>query len=569
MSKSKMLDPNLYQDHTESERAQVFMFFMAILVGTIAGFGAVVFRGMIAFFHNLFFLGKLSVHYIATAHTAPSPWSWGIVFVPVIGAIIVAWLVKTFAPEAKGHGVPEVIYAIYHKSGFIRPVVAVVKSLASSLSIGTGGSIGREGPIIQIGAAFGSALGTWVKMPDRQRVVLIAAGAGGGIAATFNAPLGGFAFAIELMMVSVSPKALMPVALATGIATYIGQYFFGVHASFFVPNMFLPAKHLADFWPLCFFIPFGVIMGFVGLLFIKAIYKFEDIFDGMPGNYYTRHMLGMLIVGIMFYLFMKFTGYYYIQGVGYATIVDVISNVILDPWFLLLLFATKLLATCLTLGSGASGGIFSPSLYMGATLGYFLGIIVKIFFPESFLGPVDFAVVGMACMVASTTGAIVCGTIIVLEMTQDYKVVLPMLIAAGLALAIRKYYSNSSIYTMKLLRRGFLVPEGLQSSLIVQEHAENIMVSLASVRNKKIDNLKVKHDKLGEVSEVIFHQKEVKFIQVVSSMPVIELLRLMQRKGVDVALVVEQVGDKREIKGVVTPKQFLSYQQGMAKLMDA
>src|SRR5262245_59808923 len=176
------------------------MILCALGVGVIAGFGAVVFRAMIGLFHNLLFLRQWSFDYDANIHTPPSPWGAGIILVPVLGAVAVAFLVKTFAPEAKGHGVPEVMDAIYHKEGRIRPIVALVKSLASAISIGSGGSVGREGPIIQVGAAFGSTLGQVIAMPARLRAVLIAAGAGGGIAATFNTPIGGIAFAVELML---------------------------------------------------------------------------------------------------------------------------------------------------------------------------------------------------------------------------------------------------------------------------------------------------------------------------------------------------------------------------------
>ena len=186
---------------------------LAIVIGLVGGCGAVVFRGMIAFFHNLFFLGKISCFYDANVHTPPSPWGPLIIFVPVIGAIGVTWLVQTFAPEARGHGVPEVMDAIYYNKSIIRPIVAVIKSLASALSIGSGGSVGREGPIIQIGSAFGSTVGQWLRIPAWQRTTLIAAGAGAGIAATFNTPIGGVLFAAELLLHEISVWTLVPVVI--------------------------------------------------------------------------------------------------------------------------------------------------------------------------------------------------------------------------------------------------------------------------------------------------------------------------------------------------------------------
>jgi CIC family chloride channel protein len=205
---------------------------------------AVAFRGMIAVFQNLFSLGKLSVFYDANAHTPASPWGPFVILVPVVGALGVAFLVQNFAPEAKGHGVPEVMHAIYYNKGVIRPVLAVIKSLVSALSIGTGGSVGREGPIIQIGSSFGSTVGQLLRMPSWQLITLIAAGAGGGIAATFNTPIGGLLFALEIMLHEVSVRTLVPVAIATATATYIGRIFFSSHPSFFIPRFETPHFHV-------------------------------------------------------------------------------------------------------------------------------------------------------------------------------------------------------------------------------------------------------------------------------------------------------------------------------------
>ena len=196
---------------------------LAIFTGLVAGLGAAVFRALIAFFHNLLFLGVFSLSYDANTHTPASPWGVAVILVPVLGALAVTYLVKHYAPEAKGHGVPEVIDAIYYHGGVIRPTVAVIKSLASAISIGSGGAIGREGPIIQIGAAFGSTVGQLIPLPRWQRLTLIACGAGGGIAATFNTPIGGLLFAIELILPEISSRTLIPVALATGAATYAGR----------------------------------------------------------------------------------------------------------------------------------------------------------------------------------------------------------------------------------------------------------------------------------------------------------------------------------------------------------
>ena len=219
---------------------------LAVFVGLITGSGAVLFRALIGLIHNIAFLGVLSAQYDASVFTPPSPWGFFIIFVPVMGGMLVTFLITNFAPEARGHGVPEVMDAIYYKEGLIRPVVALIKSLASALSIGTGAAVGREGPIIQIGAALGSSLGQIIPVAPWQRITLVAAGAGAGIAATFNTPIGGVMFAIELMMPELSARTFLPVALATGTATFIGRIFFGIHPAFEIPATLLTSQQPAS-----------------------------------------------------------------------------------------------------------------------------------------------------------------------------------------------------------------------------------------------------------------------------------------------------------------------------------
>lgn len=438
--------------------------------------GAVVFRGLIAFFHNLFFLGKISVLYDANVHTPVSPWGPFVILVPVLGALGVAFLVKNFAPEAKGHGVPEVMDAIYYNNGIIRPIVAVIKSVASALSIGSGGSIGREGPIIQIGSSFGSTLGQILRIPVWQRITLIAAGAGGGIAATFNTPIGGVLFAVEIMLHEFSVRTLVPVAISTATATYIGRIFFGPHPSFVVPSFETPYFHITNPLVLFSYVGLGVIMGVVSAIYIKSIYRFEDFFEKrVRGNYYTRHMIGMFLVGIIMYLLMSAKGYYYIEGVGYSTIQDVLSRTLSQLDLLLILFILKLITTSLTLGSGASGGIFSPALYMGATLGGAYGIILNQLFPGLSIDPPAFAVAGMAGVVGGATGAAMAAIVMIFEMTLDYSVIIPMTITVALSYGIRRMLSKESIYTLKLVRRGHYLPEALQANPQQLKRAMDVM----------------------------------------------------------------------------------------------
>jgi CIC family chloride channel protein len=449
---------------------------LSVPVGLVAGLGAVVFRAMIAVFHNLLFLGRLSWSYDANAHTPESPWGPWVILVPVVGGLGVAFLVQRFAPEAKGHGVPEVMDAIYHNRGIIRPVVAVIKSLASALSIGSGGSVGREGPIIQTGASFGSSVGQIIPMSVWQRNTLIAAGAGGGIAATFNTPVGGILFALELMMVEISVRTLVPVTLATMGATYIGRLFFGPHPSFVIPALERPYFQLASPWGLASYFGLGLGTGLVSALFIVSLYGCEDILERrIPGNYYSRHALGMLVVGVMMYVLNVVAGHYYIEGVGYAAIQDVLEGSMVSFPFLLLLLGLKLLATSLTLGSGASGGVFSPSLFMGAMLGGSYGVALNWLFPGSDIAPPAFAVAGMAGIVGGATGAALAAIVMIFEMTLDYTVIIPMTITVAVSYATRRLLLKDSIYTRKLARRGALVPQTLQANVEHSRLAKELM----------------------------------------------------------------------------------------------
>jgi CIC family chloride channel protein len=454
-------------------------YLLSVLVGVVAGLGAVVFRDLIALFHNLLFLGKLSAVYDANVHTPSSPWGPFVVLVPVVGALGVTFLIQKFAPEAKGHGVPEVMDAIYYNKGIIRPVVALIKSLASALSIGSGGSVGREGPIVQIGSSFGSTMGQLIHMPVWQRITLIGAGTGGGIAATFNTPIGGVLFALDLMLHEISVRTIVPVAISTVTATYVGQIFFGPRPSFVIPSFETPYFHLDNPILLLSYVCLGAILGIASTVYIRSIYVFEDFFDSrIKRNPYVRHVIGMFLMGIIIYVLMTTLGHYYIEGVGYDTIQDILSGTLQRADLLLLLFLLKLIATSLTLGSGASGGIFSPSLYLGATIGGAYGVAVRQFLPMLPVEPAAFAVAGMAGVVAGATGAPMAAIVMIFEMTLDYNVIIPMTITVALSYGVRKALSRESIYTLKLARRGHRIPEALQASIHQLKRAGDVMDTL-------------------------------------------------------------------------------------------
>ncbi|MDA8387048.1 MAG: chloride channel protein [Nitrospiraceae bacterium] len=561
---------------------------ISALLGILTGFGAVVFRGLIALVHNLVFLGKFSFIYDATLHTHASPWGPFIILGPVIGGAVVVFLVQKYAPEAKGHGVPEVIDAIYYYRGVIRPIVAGIKAAASSISIGSGGSVGREGPIVQIGSSVGSTMGQLMNLPLWQRMTLIAAGTGGGIAATFNTPIGGIFFAFELMMQEFSIRTLVPVAISTVIATYIGQLFFGPHPAFVIPGFETPYFHIENPVVLVAYGGLGAVVGVASALFIKSIYAFEDFFDKKVSRIYlVRHLTGMFIVGVMFYLLMKTRGHYFTEGVGYATIQDILTGSLTGMLFLSALFCLKLIATSLTLGSGASGGIFSPALFMGATLGGAYGFVLHSLFPGLGINPAAFAVVGMAGMAGGVTGAAIAAIVMIFEMTLNYNVMLPMVITVTISYGVRKVFSKESIYTMKLARRKHFVVDVLQRDMqdlktageIMETHltpvdadmtvgafleglpkqpfaTHYVVISggaVAGIIGRYEAFEKAAQDKTAKVADMA----QINYATVTEDLSFLDIMAKLHEKRASIALVIEKEGDNSagNVKGIITPEE--------------
>jgi CIC family chloride channel protein len=364
--------------------------------------------------------------------------------------------------------------AIYYKGGVIRPVVALVKSLASAIAIGSGASVGREGPIIQIGSALGSTMGQIIRMPAGQRIALVAAGAGAGIASTFNTPIGGVMFAIELMMPEVSVETFLPVAIATGTATFVGRWFFGDTPAFHVPPLQAMAVDSGALLVLVLFAVLGALSGVAAAGFIRALHLSEDLFDRIKSRY-LRHMLGMLMLGILIYVLFRTLGQYYVDGVGYATVQAVLAGQISAFWLLGLLSLCKLFATSLSLGSGSSGGIFSPSLFMGATLGGgFAALLNAAGLPVQLSVPA-FAMVGMGAMVGGGTGAVMTAVTMIFEMTLDYSIVMPMIVAVAMSIGARRMLSPETIYTLKLVRRGRAIPKARHANMFLVRAAREVM----------------------------------------------------------------------------------------------
>lgn len=426
---------------------QSVLLLLGVTVGLAAGAGAVAFRWLIATCTHIFFdygavvLGFMGDYYV--------------IVVPAVGGALVGPIVYFLAREVRGSGVPEVMEAAAYHGGHIRPRVVILKPLACAICLGSGGSAGREGPIAQIGAALGSTLGQVLNLSERRVRMLVACGAAGGIAATFNAPIGGAFFALEIILGEWTAEAFAPVVAASVAASAIGRLVFGD-----VPAFRVPQYGLATFTELPLFAILGLLAAFVGIGFIVILYWAEDRFAAIPIPSYLLPIIGGLIVGVV--------GLYHRQlyGVGYGLIESVLGGAHLKVTVLLTLMALKFIATSATLGSGGSGGIFSPSLFLGALLGGTMGLIFHQTFPNLTTSPGAYALVGMGAVFAAASHAPITAVLIVFELTRDYQMILPLMLTCGISVVLARALYRFSIYNLKLVRRGVHVELGRDAKLL-------------------------------------------------------------------------------------------------------
>jgi len=435
----------------------------ALIVGVGAGLGAVVFRRLIAWIQTL------ALEKIFGLMEPVAPFNY--ILIPAIGGLIVGLLIFYFAREAKGHGVPEVMEAVALRGGRIRPRVAIVKALASSVCIGTGGSVGREGPIAQIGSAIGSTVGQLFKLSDERVKNLVACGAAGGIAATFNAPIAGSLFALEVILGQFHTTYFGAVVISAVTADVVAQFFEGDLRAFVVPQYTLVSP-----WELVFYMILGVIAAIGAVIFVRSLYATEDLWDRAHLPEYLKPALGGALLGVVGYLTFKTGGIPHIFGVGYGTITSSLSNnltIQITFW----LFLSKMLATVLTLGSGGSGGVFAPSLFMGAMLGSTFGKVVNLLFPAITAPAGAYALVGMSAFFGGAAHAPVTAILILFEMTGDYRIILPLMLATVMSTLVSKILAKESIYTLKLTRRGVRLEQGRDTDVMQGVQVREIMTT--------------------------------------------------------------------------------------------
>jgi len=425
---------------------------LAVSVGLAGALGAVLFRLLIRTIQALAFEGPAGFDALLAeglAAEASDPlhvardlhWGWRLL-IPAAGGALVGPLIYFFAREARGHGVPEVMKAVAVRGGVIRGRIVGIKALASALSIGTGGSVGREGPIVQIGSAFGSTLGQVLQLPTPQVRTLVGCGAAAGISATFNAPIAGALFAAEVIVGNFAVSAFSPIVISSVVATVVSRFFLGNEPAFPVPTF-----QIVSPFELAPYMVAGAVAGLVAFAFIWTLTLCEDSFERLPIPEWSTAALGGLGIGAIGVFFPE------VFGVGYTTISGALAGE-LSAGLLLALVFFKLIATSVTIGSGGSGGIFAPSLFLGAMTGGFLGTFIHQWFPESTATSGAYALVTMGAVVAATTQAPISAIIVLFELTQTIDIIPALMVACVLSSLVSQLLSRDSIYTTKLRRQG-------------------------------------------------------------------------------------------------------------------
>jgi len=441
---------------------------LALVVGACAGLAAALFRWLIYAFTWLA-TGHQQFGQQGHAASLHMPWLglWFLLLIPVLGGLLYGPLIDRFAREARGHGVPEVMLAVAENGGRIRPPVTIVKALASAVCIGTGGSVGREGPIVQVGSALASTVGQVVRMSESKLRIIVACGAAGGIAATFNAPITGLFFGFEIVLREFSLDALFATSLAAVTGDVVSRAFFG-SAPFFtgIPH----GLTVGDDYTYLLIVVLGIVAGVIGVGFKTFLYRLEDVGDqlwkGRPE--WARPAVGGLLLGALLLALPQ------MYGVGYPVMDRTVAGHYL-VWFIVVLMVGKVLATTLTLSIGGSGGVFAPSLFIGAMAGMAFGIGAHDLFGPAIGPPAMYAVVAMGGVFGAAAQAPLTAIASVVEMTGNFTLTVPVMLATGIAAALSRHLSYGSIYTTKLLRRGIDIERPKTAAVLQQVTVAEVM----------------------------------------------------------------------------------------------
>jgi chloride channel protein, CIC family len=436
------------------------MCLLATLIGILAGIVAYGLYDLIGLFTNLAYYHEWSFHFRSPENTLLGPW---IIVTPVVGGIIIGFMAKYGSPKIKGHGIPEAMEAVLTSRSRIEARVAILKPLSAAIAIGTGGPFGAEGPIIQTGGALGSLVGQILSTTASERKVLLACGAGAGMAATFNTPIAGVILAIELLLFEFRARSFIPLVIASTLATSVRALLLGQRSMFTISNAnFEPLRGLP------FYVLLGILSGVVAIGFTRMLYWVEDQFDRLPIDDLWHPAIGALGLGIIGFFVPR------VLGVGYDTISDILNNN-LALKMLILIAVFKALALVISLGSGTSGGLLAPMFMSSAALGGVFAIVVNLIFPGAHLSPGAFALVAMAAVFGAASRATFTFIVFAFEITRDYNSILPLMLGCVIADIVAIRYLPSSIMTEKLRRRGLRVPEEYDAGALKMTRVGDVM----------------------------------------------------------------------------------------------
>ena len=436
------------------------LYFLAfsVSIGILTAIGAISFRLLIELFQGLFWPDG-ATFFQQIIHT---PW-WLKIMIPVAGGIVAGPIIQFLVPEARGPGVPVVIASVTTQQSTIRHRVTSLKALVTSFLIGCGASVGREGPVVQIGASIGSSLAQFLKLdPDRRRVCL-ACGAAAGIAATFNAPIAGTLFAAEIILIDIEIAHISHIIISAVTASVIGRLFLGEFPAFGTASY-----QLLGYGELGWYLLLGILAGLVSVTFVWLIYTTGSAFDHLRIPNWIKPAVGGLCLGI---IGCKIP---HVFGVGYESINLSLANTLLLGTAVLILSA-KIVATSVCIGSGMSGGIFAPSLVLGASLGTVVALMVNRIMPGLALNPSDYALVGMGAVVAGTTLAPITAILTIFELTNTYQIILPLMIACIASAFIVRLLFGYSAYELSLIKQGVNIVRGHDIGILRHLQARNFM----------------------------------------------------------------------------------------------
>jgi CIC family chloride channel protein len=433
-----------------SNQTKEFLFLLlTILIGALAGVGTLAFLALIE-------VGQWGTwpgegHFMA--RVLATPW-WIKILIPTLGGLAVGPIIAFWAPEARGPGVPEVMEAAALKEGHISPRAALLKAGCTALTIATGGSVGREGPVVGIGAAIGSFMTRWFSFSTGKGRICLACGVAAGFAATFNTPISGALFTIEVILADLEIVYLGHIVIAAIVAVLLSRQFMGDFPTFIVaPFVF---RHNAE---LLVYLVLGVLAGLVAIAFTWGIYATDGWFRRLPLPEWLKPALGGLGLGVLAVFSPT------ILGVGYESInLSLAGKYALTAMAFLML--TKYLATVLCLGSGMSGGIMGPSLFLGAMLGSILALVSNHFIPGLDLTATDYALVGMGALVSGTTLGPITATVIIFELSNSHAIIVPAMVSCITSFLVVKSLYGYSTYETKLLRRGVKIFRGREVHLL-------------------------------------------------------------------------------------------------------